>query len=182
MEGDTTCDVMGNPMSLLFYDNFKYITNLPSDYIYAFTSLFSNCTTIVNAKKLSLCSQQLTKYCYKSMFQGCTSLVNAPKLPATTLTGSCYFSMFRGCTSLVNAPELPATTLAEGCYSNMFRNCTSLNNVTMLATNISASGCLNYWLDGVSSTGTFTKHPSMTSLPRDASGIPANWTVVDYAG
>lgn len=50
----------------------------------------------------------------------------------------------------------------------------------MLATDISASNCLNNWVNGVSSTGTFTKSPEMTSLPSGPSGIPDGWTVVDY--
>jgi hypothetical protein len=36
------------------------------------------------------------------------------------------------------------------------------------------------WLSGVSSTGTFTKAPTMESLASGASGIPTGWTVVDY--
>ena len=50
----------------------------------------------------------------------------------------------------------------------------------MLATDISASYCLNYWLDCVSSTGTFTKANEMKSLPTGSSGIPEGWTVKDY--
>lgn len=45
---------------------------------------------------------------------------------------------------------------------------------------ISAEKCLDDWLSGVSSTGTFTKAPTMESLPSGASGIPTGWTVVDY--
>ena len=51
----------------------------------------------------------------------------------------------------------------------------------MLATNISATGCLSNWVNGVASTGTFVKNPSMTSLPTGTSGIPSGWTVVDDA-
>jgi hypothetical protein len=49
----------------------------------------------------------------------------------------------------------------------------------MLATDISARDCLNSWVDGVSSTGIFVKHPDMTSLPTGSSGIPNGWTVED---
>ena len=61
-----------------------------------------------------------------------------------------------------------------------FDGCTNLNNITMLATNISATNCLQYWVRNVASTGTFYKHPSMTSLTIGNSGIPYSWTVVDY--
>jgi len=63
----------------------------------------------------------------------------------------------------------------------MFRDCTSLSNITMLATNISAYSCLLDWVKNVASTGTFTKHQDMTTLPSGDSGIPSGWTVVDYA-
>jgi hypothetical protein len=49
----------------------------------------------------------------------------------------------------------------------------------MLATDISASNCLTNWVSGVASTGTFVKHPDMTSLPSGVSGIPSGWTVVN---
>lgn len=80
---------------------------------------------------------------------------------------------------MTTAPELPATTLAEECYYSLFRGCTSLNHITMLATDISAKNCLSNWVGGVSSTGTFVKHPNMTSLETGASGIPEGWTVED---
>jgi hypothetical protein len=50
----------------------------------------------------------------------------------------------------------------------------------MLATDISEWNCLNNWVDGVASSGTFVKHPDMTSLPTGTSGIPNGWTVEDY--
>ena len=115
------------------------------------------------------------------MFYNCTSLINAPELPATTLSTGCYCAMFQGCTSLINAPELPATTLANNCYQEMFFYCPKLNYIKMLATDISAYRCLYMWMTSVSSTGTFVKHPNMTSLPTGDSGIPNGWTVQDAA-
>ena len=164
-------------------------------------SMFRDCTSLVNGPSI-LPATTLASYCYEFMFQGCTSLVNAPALPATTLASNCYRDMFKGCTSLVNAPALPATTLASYCYRGMFENCTSLvnapilrtvklayycyrdmfrscsnlNYIKMLATDISENGCLNNWVDGVSSTGTFVKHP-VAVLPSGVNGIPYNWTV-----
>ena len=119
----------------------------------------------------------LAKYCYCCMFEGCPNLTTAPELPATTLANSCYQQMFYNCTSLTTAPELPATTLADYCYNYMFCDCTKLNYIKMLATNISASMCLDYWVNRVSSTGTFVKNTAMTRLPRGTSGIPSGWTV-----
>ena len=61
----------------------------------------------------------------------------------------------------------------------MFKGCTNLNYIKCLATDISASSCLNYWVDGVASTGTFVKAASMTSWRTGESGIPNDWTVQD---
>lgn len=49
----------------------------------------------------------------------------------------------------------------------------------MLATNISATSCLTNWVNGVSTTGTFIKNASMTTLPSGNNGIPEGWTVQD---
>ena len=142
-----------------------------------YDSMFQSCTSLTAAPALP--ATTLANYCYQSMFEGCSSLTAAPALPATTLANYCYYGMFWGCKSLT-AVELPAKVLAKNCYDRMFLSCTSLNNITMLATDISASECLIFWVSGVSSTGTFTKAQSMTSLPTGTSGIPEGWTVVDY--
>ena len=153
---------------------------LPATTLYSscYYNMFSGCTSLTMAPKLP--ATILSEHCYKSMFSRCTSLTTAPKLPATTLANYCYSHMFSGCTSLTTAPELPATTLDYNCYVQMFYDCTSLNHITMLATDIPSSNCLSSWVTGVSSTGTFVKHPDMESLPTGTSGIPNSWTVVDY--
>lgn len=146
-----------------------------SDYCY--DDMFYGCSSLTSAPELP--ATTLAEYCYDSMFSGCESLTTAPELPATTLADGCYNSMFQDCTSLTTAPVLPATTLTGNCYFNMFCYCTKLKYIKMLATNVSASYCLTYWTKGVSSTGTFVKHPDMNSLPTGTSGIPSGWTVVD---
>lgn len=117
--------------------------------------------------------------CFYGLFFGCTSLTTAPELPATTLADYCYQNMFTRCTSLTTAPEQPATTLPDCCYQYMFEGCTILNHITMLATD-KTSYSLHDWVSGVSSTGTFVKHPDMDTLPTGQHGIPEGWTVVDY--
>ena len=143
-----------------------------------YRSMFQGCTSLTTAPELP--ATTLGPWCYYSMFQNCTSLTTAPELPATKFTSGCYSNMFSGCSSLTAAPELHATTLTAYCYQNMFQNCSMLNNITMLATDIPAPNCLNNWVNGVSSTGTFTKSPEMTTLTTGDSGIPEGWTVVDY--
>jgi len=65
------------------------------------------------------------------------------------------------------------------CYMYMFRNCKKLNSIICLATDISANSCTTAWLDGVASSGTFTKAASMSSWTTGNDGIPTNWTVQD---
>ena len=146
-------DVQGNAMSLLFNDNFKEQTNLTGK-DYAFGSLFSQNTKIVNAKNLSLPATTLASYCYTSMFSNCTNLVTAPELPATTLTNYCYNAMFYGCTNLETAPDLPATTLAERCYSHMFHGCTSLTTAPTLPATTLAENCYEFMFSDCTSLTT----------------------------
>ena len=145
---------------------------------YCYSSMFNYCAGLNTAPELP--ATVLADYCYNQMFRGCTGLTVAPELPAITLAPYCYYAMFHGCDGLTTAPELPATTLAEGCYLSMFLDCKKLDNITMLATDISAPDCLGEWVDGVASTGTFTKAAAMTSLTTGVSGIPEGWTVKNY--
>lgn len=145
------CNLRGNCLSLLFKNNADKQCDI-SQFPQVLQRLFGYCPIIE---------------------------VSSDFLPATILAKRCYERMFDGCTSLTTAPSLPATTLADSCYSSMFDGCTKLNYIKMLATDISASGCLNYWVRGVSGTGTFVKNVAMTSLPTGRSGIPEGWTVVN---
>ena len=146
-------------------------------YDYCYSYMFAVCTSLTTAPELP--ATTLAHDCYSYMFDGCTSLTTAPELPATILADNCYSYMFRGCTSLTTAPALPATRLYDYCYSYMFYKCYKLNYIKMLATDISANNCLTNWVSGVSSSGTFVKHPDMTTLPTGTSGILSGWTVVD---
>lgn len=168
------CNLKGDIKTLWYGDNARrYKTALNSQL------LFKNCTTIQEVEDNFLSATDLTIDCYYGMFQNCTSLKVAPELPATTLADNCYQSMFYDCTSLITAPELPATALEKYCYEFMFKGCSKLSYIKMLATDISASECLYQWVEGVASSGTFVKHPDMTTLPTGISGIPSGWTVVN---
>ena len=136
--------------------------------------MFQGCTSLEEAPVLP--ATALAKECYLGMFNSCEKLETAPALPATNLAEGCYNQMFESCKALETAPALPATTLAEGCYFQMFKGCTILNEITMLATDINATNCLTDWVDGVATTGTFTKAAS-ASLPTGVSGIPSGWNV-----
>ena len=157
------------PATTLAYDCYSY--------------MFYGCTSLTNVPSNLLPVTTLAESCYSGMFKGCTSLTAAPALPATTLAEWCYSYMFQNCTSLETAPTLPAPTLVGYCYNQMFKGCTSLNNITCLATaGINQSQSTSEWVNGVASTGTFTKASGATIgaggwWSDHVNGIPNGWTV-----
>ena len=155
-------DVQGNPMSLLFGDDFKGQTDLTRK-DYAFNKLFYNNAKVINARNLSLPATTLASNCYTSMFNSCINLTTAPKLPATTLASGCYSQMFEGCTSLTTAPSvLPATTLAQYCYNSMFSGCTSLTTAPELPATALKNGCYGNMFNGCTSLTTAPVLPAET--------------------
>ena len=195
------CELKGNIMSLIFgYDaknknellpsmfsrkfaGWRGLVSVNSNFLpfitladYCYNSMFSGCTSLVNAPELP--ATTLVNGCYDSMFSGCTSLVNAPELPATTLARYCYNNMFRECSSLISAPELPATTLVNSCYDEMFFRCTNLNYIKALFTTAPSSTYTRYWVSYVPNTGTFVKNPEATWEVYGVNGIPDGWKVV----
>ena len=154
--------VQGNPMSLLYGDNFTGQTSLAGK-DNAFYELFNGCDGLTSAENMSLPATTLANYCYYNMFQGCTSLRTAPSvLPATTLANYCYGNMFNGCTSLTTAPVLSATTLVSSCYSGMFYGCTSLTTAPSLPGTTLADYCYDGMFRGCSSLTTAPSLPATT--------------------
>lgn len=178
--------VYGNIASLLFGDNFIGQTQMPysnaDSHGRNYQRLFTDQSKLIDASNLILPFTSLQCDCYGFMFAGCSNLTSVPELPATTTAGWCYDSMFQNCISITTAPVLKAAILTQCCYANMFNGCTRLTEVTCLATNISASECVRLWLYLVPNNSgcTFYKAATMTSWPRNDSGIPSKWTVVDY--
>lgn len=175
------CYLYGNVMSLLHKENFATATTLPhfGTFYGTFSGSEDNIMPIYShpTKDLLLPATTLTEQCYRIMF-AYSCLSRAPELPAENLANTCYGNMFEGCANLTTAPELRATTLAEYCYTGMFAGCTNLNNVECLAaTNLGPDYTYN-WLNGVSSTGTFTKAAGV-NWSTGVSGIPNGWTVVE---
>ena len=159
-----SCNVSGNPLSMIEEDEFKGIKKLTL--INSFRSLFKNCTGLVSAKDLSLKFKVLANNCYQAMFSGCTSLIETPELLATTLAKSCYGSMFYNCTSLTKAPKLLITTLSDQCYNYMFYGCTGLTTAPELPATTLTSYC--YY-------GMFWGCTSLTKTPKlPATIIAAN--------
>lgn len=169
----STCNfvVEGNPMSLLYNDNFANQKSL-SGKEHTFDGLFKNCTKLTSIENFVLPATTLEHSCYQYMFEGCTSLTSVPNglLSATTLKEACYCGMFKDCTSLTNMPNLNGTnmgTLARDCYNSMFAGCTSLTTAKKLpATNLGYS-CYHMMFKGCT---------SLTTVPSDM--LPAT-TLID---
>lgn len=140
--------------------------------------MFDGCSSLTVAPQLP--ATTLAERCYAAMFKDCVSLTVAPELPATTLTEYCYQQMFQGCASLRTAPELTASTLVRACYMSMFSDCQNLGYIKCLATNISALQCTYGWLFNVAYNGTFVKASSMNDWTTGTSGIPDEWTIINY--
>ena len=185
----------GNPMSLLYGDNFNDQTDLTGKN-YAFYGMFSGCTGLTSAENLSLPATTLASSCYQYMFFRCTSLTTAPELPATTLADSCYNSMFSGCTRLTTAPEIPKNmngemsyanpptmipTLPSNCLSNMFSICSSLNKIVVNCYTKLGSGYSDNWVKGVASTGDFYTYYQWTAQAAGDSTRPSTWTFHWYS-
>lgn len=146
-------NVSGNICSLVYDNDFSSVTSSTANY--QFAKLFENDIYLLSAKNLIL--------------------------PFTSVTGSYTFhSMFYGCQAMEEAPELILSTLTQYCYYYMFYQCISLRKIVCLATNISASKCTYYWTRWIPGSGTFYKHPSMTSWTTGQNGIPSGWTVENY--
>ena len=148
-------NIYGNPMSLQYFDNFKDKTSYYGS------------------------GNNFYGLCYNSGVVDAGNLV----LPVLTLRQSDYQSMFYGCANLTSAPILPATTIGSDTYREMFKGCTKLNYVKCLATTNTKYGwdgvlSATFWLENVSSTGTFVKKAGVT-WSTGISGIPSGWTVIE---
>lgn len=121
----------------------------------------------------------LGEYAYSGMFRQINNLIDASELILPKVVNiSCYGELFKSCKNLEKAPILPAKILEDGCYAFMFTSCSNLSMVECHAEDISANRCLNWWLIGVSETGTLVKKRGVT-YPIGENGIPANWTTVE---
>ena len=156
-----TFRVEGNPMSLLYGDDFRGQDDL-SGKDYAFYKLFQDNQKLIDAEDLVLLADTLSDFCYGSMFHYCTNLERIPNVLLATkaASGSCY-SMFASCTKITKTPKLSITDFSEGnrCYNAMFSGCTALTSITSSigdsASTMPASGC----------TGMFAGCTSLSTVP-----------------
>ena len=75
---------------------------------------------------------------------------------------------------------LPATVLVSNCYDRMFASCSSLNYIKVMFTTNPSASYLQYWVENISSTGTFVMNAAAEWDPEDyrcVNSIPEGWTV-----
>lgn len=161
----------------------KSLNSGPNPYNIGWTynAMFYNCPDLVYAPA-SLDATVIENGAYNAMFYMCENLITVPRIEATTVYDDggvgCFENMFYCCSKITSSPEIKLDVLpSRACY-NMFYLCDNLSTITMLASDISATNCLYRWVEGVASTGTFYKHPSI-NIPSGISGIPNGWTVID---
>lgn len=143
--------------------------------------MYGNIMSLIDSTGFTSLSSFTADNVFMNFFNsgGCIDAENLI-LPATALTYQCYQGMLAQSANLQVGPLLPVETLVGRCYAYMFYHSYQINNIRCLATNISASQCLQEWVNGAPSSGTFYKNPNMSSWGSGSSGIPSNWTVLDY--
>ena len=169
----------------------------------AYLGMFNGCTGLTIAPELP--ATNVGQYAYENMFVGCVSLTSAPALNATALGNGAYAAMFDGCTGITRIPDLPRASLPQAVYRNMFRGCgisepvvlrcTSINrysialmfaNCAQIAeievhfTSWGDSTAAYNWLLNAPATGTFRCPAALDTSIRDASHIPAGWTIETF--
>lgn len=140
-----------------------------------------NINSLLN-KEIDDVSTTAPQNAYVSLFRGCTSLVDAKNLtlPCTATSANSYGYMFYGCSNLVSGPEIFATTLGNYSLEHMFDGCSVLNEVKLHYTGTINGGPFGSWMTGVQTTaGTFYYNGSSTT--HGTSAIPNNWTITPFS-
>ena len=153
-----------------------------------FGGMFSYC------KKLLVCPPLPAVYlpinCYGSMFKYCESLTTTAVFPKKLIVSqTCMSGMYSYCKNLTSAnlPYMESEKVSNWVCYQMFQGCVNLNNISVNFTNWGNNtrfDWFTYWVNSISSTGTFTKP---TELPEefvattavDAYRIPEGWTVIN---
>lgn len=144
------CYIYGNVMSLLWEDDYAWMTSLPYDN--TFKELFYNNAYITHTYGKDLV------------------------LPATTLRYQCYSSMFSGCTHLTHIKCLATDTSAENCTSNWVTGTgSSVEGTKTFVVNSS----LYYDQNNSTTTVVKVSQDGATVWRRSDSSIPSGWTVSD---
>lgn len=179
-----TIAASGNIMSLLHGDDFETRSEVPA---FGFQNLFRGCASLVEPPEMP--AIRLGVRAYYCMFYGC-ALRHCPELPARTLTQACYGSMFGGghqqfakaeigASSFEADPDFPLSEMAP--LNKMFKGCASLATVTAhfeLWSTTDIGTVATNWLQNTAATGVFKCPSTLDTTTRDASHVPAGWSVI----
>lgn len=147
---------------------------------YMFYGLFYNNRKIVDASNLRLPYTTLTINCYHSIFSGCTSLVNAPELPATTLVVNCYRNIFYDCTSLNNVTVYANDISADYCTYDWLKNVASsgtFNNMGFAPFSKGESGIPYGWTEVTPEIQSITANPDTFTIKSYESSVKCTSTL-----
>lgn len=183
--GPNSCEEMFAYSSI---NRLVYMSNYPKEPSFGsqcFAQMYANCPYLELGASGSVdyfgnnLKDDLGDFCFEYMFAYCPKIWLTQDevdkmLPFTKLGVGCYEGMFKGCTKLTQAPNLPATVLKGQCYREMFQGCTKLNSIKAMFIDGTASQALQNWVQGVSSTGTFTRNSIATWTNEYA---PSGWTI-----
>ena len=142
---DKDCQVFGNVMSLIYWDDFKTKTELSKDS--AFEGLFKYNDHLVNHPTLDILlpASTITKYAYDYMFKDCSKLERAPELPAANAPMFCYSHMFERCKSLIKTPSvLHAEIVEQHAYLRMFEGCRSIKEGPEIMATTAGTNSMGY--------------------------------------
>lgn len=177
---DSKYVVEGNPLSVLYGENFFLRTTLDS----SLSSLFQNMQLLVDAHELALPATEITAtQAYYRMFNGCSELVYPPEeLPAENPANRAYEQMFWYCPNLVESPQIGIVSGGTSAMTQMFEGCTVISDIYLpnFSPASQYAGKNQYYriLRAASSAGTLHAKSGVT-FERGADYIPTTWTVVD---
>jgi hypothetical protein len=144
-DGEISCTVSGNIMSIVWGDDYVYApackvpypNTTHSDYrhngyeILHFSDIIYD-HKLTDAGDLWLPTKNLGIYIFDSMFNECSNLIDAPDINAKYLPKGACKNMFKSCSSLTTMPTILAETLEESAMDYMFGDCSSLVTTTQL--------------------------------------------------
>lgn len=130
--------IIGNPLSLVYGDNFYGQTVIPS--AYTFAGMFCGIGDSTGKSDIILPATTLNTGCYMGMFWGCGS-ANVRELPATALTDYCYSYMFYNNSYITPVSNLPAETPRRMCYAYMYYDCYYLDQQPEISLTSTTSQC-----------------------------------------
>ena len=127
---------------------------------HTYTSMFDGCKSLTKVPNFT---DNGASYC-NLMFRNCTNITDASNITLGVVgkapTSVAYANMFAGCTNLVHAPKILITTLGDerpnywGAFNGCFDGCIKLDKLEVNFKDFTPSN-FNYWMRGVSPTGTF---------------------------